>query len=328
MEVIIDRISKIISGLAVILIFVGCKSDNSKESEILALPVSIVIERFDQKFHRSSADQIPDLKKNYSFLFPEKFSDSVWVNRQKDSLQLMLLNTVDSLFPSMIPIENELEYLFKHIKYYFPKTVIPRVVGLINNVDYQSKTIYADSLLLISLDTYFGADHPLYDGIPSYVKQEMDIKYISSHIVDKFAEYKLLSPKDRTLLSQMIYYGKEIYLKDLILPSKTDAVKMNYTEKQIQWANDNEVYMWQYFIEKQLLYQTTPSLIQRFIEPAPFSKFYLEIDNESPGRIGIWLGWQVIRSYMDRYPQTDINTLLNLPAQTIFSKSNYKPRKK
>jgi hypothetical protein len=32
--------------------------------------------------------------------------------------------------------------------------------------------------------------------------------------------------------------------------------------------------------------------------PAPFSKFYLEIDNDSPGRIGAWIGWQMVRSYM------------------------------
>jgi len=90
---------------------------------------------------------------------------------------------------------------------------------------------------------------------------------------------------------------------------------------------ENEIYIWQYFIENQLLYNTSPSLQKRFIEPAPFSKFYLEIDNESPGRIGVWLGWQIIKSYISRHPKTDINAILSLPAQTIFSKSNYKPRK-
>ena len=327
MEVIIARICKIIINLLIVLIFAGCERDNSKESEILAIPVSITIERFDQKFHRSKPEMIFELKNNYPFLFPQKFSDSVWFKRQKDSLQLMLLDNVESSFPDMTPIEKELEYLFKHLKFYFPKTKIPRIIGLINNVDYQTKTIYVDSLLLISLDTYFGSDHPLYDGIPSYVRQDMDIKYLSSHIIDKYVEYQLEPPEDRTLLSQMIYQGKKIYLKDLMLPSKSDALKMCYTRDQIQWVNDNEVYIWQYFIEKKILFNTAPSLVKRFIEPAPFSKFYLEIDNESPGRIGVWLGWQIIKSYMNRYPKTNINTLLNLPPQTIFSKSNYKPRK-
>jgi len=327
MKIIITRISKIISILLFFLSFIKCKPDNSTESEIMAIPVSINIERFDQKFHRSNPEMIFELKNKYPFLFPQQFNDSVWFKRQKDSLQLMLLDTVESTFTDMTPIESELEYLFKHLKFYFPKTKIPRIVGLINNVDYQTKTIYIDSLLLISLDTYFGSDHPLYEGIPSYIRQDMDIQFLSSHIVDKYVEYLLEPPTDRSLLSQMIYQGKKIYVKDIMLPSKSDGVKMCYSDEQLRWVNENEVYIWQYFIEKQILFNTDPSLVKRFIEPAPFSKFYLEIDNESPGRIGVWLGWQIIKSYINRYPKTDINTLLNLPPQTIFSKSNYKPRK-
>lgn len=227
----------------------------------------------------------------------------------------------------MVSIEENLEYLFKHLKYYFPETTIPSVIGLINNVDYQSKTIYADSLLLISLDTYLGVDHYLYEGIPQYIRQEMDINFLPSHVASKFAESKIPPSNDRSFLSQMIYHGKQVYLKDWVLPRSSDAEKMLYTEQQIQWVIDNEAYMWQYIVEKQLLYDTDLSLSNRFIEPAPFSKFYLEIDNESPGRIGVWIGWQIIKSYMKRYPDTEISALLNLPAQTLFSKSNYKPRR-
>ena len=74
---------------------------------------------------------------------------------------------------------------------------------------------------------------------------------------------------------------KKTGVKDVILPIKSDAIK-SYTDEQINWVKENEIYIWQYFIENQLLYNTSPSLQQRFIEPAPFSKFYLEIDNESP----------------------------------------------
>ncbi len=327
MRLIICSSLRIFFVLSFICLIIGCKEPDSKISEILSIPLELTIERFDEKFHLSQASNIPQLKKEYPFLFPEKFNDSVWVKRQKDSLQLLLLENVNKKFPKIEPIENDLENLFKHLKYYFPKTQLPRVLGVINNVDYQSKTIYADSLLLVSLDTYLGADHPLYEGIPQYIRQEMDIKYLSSHVVNKFAAYKIPPTNDRTLLSQMIYFGKQIYLKDWVMPKSSDAQKMGYTEDQLQWLIENEVYMWQYFIEKQLLFNTDPSLFQRFIAPAPFSKFYLEIDNESPGRVGVWLGWQIIKSYMKRYPETEINALLNLPAQTLFSKSNYKPRR-
>ncbi len=313
--------------IPLVFFFIGCDDTNTKESEILMIPLEIKIDRFDKKFHLSQADDIQVLKTTYPYLFPEKFDDSVWIKRQKDSLQLLLLENVEKKFTTMFSIEENLEYLFKHLKYYFPETTIPRVIGLINNVDYQSKTIYADSLLLISLDTYLGVDHNLYEGIPQYIRQEMDINFLPSQVASKFAESKIPPPNDRSFLSQMIYQGKQVYLKDWVLPRSSDAEKMLYTEQQIQWVIDNEAYMWQYIVEKQLLYNTDPSLSNRFIEPAPFSKFYLEIDNESPGRIGVWIGWQIIKSYMKRYPDTEISALLNLPAQTLFSKSNYKPRR-
>ncbi len=327
MRLIFRQTIRIINVLCLFLAIIGCKNSNSNESAILSIPMELTIERFDKKFHLSQSDDIAGLKAIYPFLFPKKFNDSVWIKRQKDSLQLLLLENVEAKFRSMEPLEDNLEYLFKHLKFYFPKTQTPRVIGVINNVDYQSKTIYTDSLLLISLDTYLGTQHELYDGIPLYIRQEMDITYLSSHVADKFAEYKIPPIKDRSLLSQMIYLGKKIYLKDWVLPQLTDAQKMGYSDDQLQWVVENEMYMWQYFVEKQLLFSTDPSFSQRFIEPSPFSKFYLEIDNESPGRVGIWLGWQIIKSYMERYPETEIHTLLNLPAQTLFSKSNYKPRR-
>ena len=313
--------------LFVLILNSACENTSQKTSEILSIPMDLTIERFDQQFHGSKVEDIPRLKIKYPFLFPEKFNDSVWIKRQKDSLQLLLLEHVEDQFPSMKALESKMEVLFKHLKYYFPKTQKPRIIGLINNVDYQSKTIYADSLVLISLDTYLGPNHKLYEGIPQYIRQEMDSEYITSHVVDKFAEFIIQPIEDRSLLSQMIYHGKKVYIKDLVLPNTTDAQKMGYTQDQLNWVKDNEVFIWQYFIEKRLLFNTQPSLSKRFVDPAPFSKFYLEIDNESPGRIGIWLGWQIIKSYMERHPKTEIQALLNLPAQTLFSKSNYKPRR-
>ncbi len=327
MRLIIYRITQKIFILCFFLFAIGCKNNKFKESEILSIPFELTIDRFDKKFHLAKAHDIPELKTNYPFLFPKKFSDSVWIKRQKDSLQLLLLENIEEKFSSMAPLEDQLECLFKHLKYYFPKTKTPKVIGVINNVDYQSKAIYADSLLLLSLDTYLGADHYLYEGIPQYVRQEMDIKFMTSHVASKFAANKIAPTKDRSLLSQMIYYGKQIYFKEWVLPKSTDAQKMGYTEAQIKWVINNEVYMWQYFVQKQLLYDTDPSLNQRFIESAPFSKFYLEIDNESPGRVGVWMGWQIIKSFMERYPDTEISALLNLPARTLFSKSNYKPKR-
>ena len=84
--------------------------------------------------------------------------------------------------------------------------------------------------------------------------------------------------------------------------------------------------MWRYFIEKELLYNTDPNMASRFILDAPFSKFYLEIDNESPGRIGQYIGWKMVRSYME-HNDTSVSQLLSKDADEIFKNSKYKPTK-
>jgi len=117
-----------------------------------------------------------------------------------------------------------------------------------------------------------------------------------------------------------------LYLKDVLLPDYTDADKMGYKEDQITWCQENEGYIWRYFIENKMLYDTDQKLIPRFINPAPFSKFYLEIDNDSPGRVGAWIGWQIVRSYMENN-EVSVSQLLKTDAKELFEKSRYKPKK-
>ena len=124
----------------------------------------------------------------------------------------------------------------------------------------------------------------------------------------------------------MIYAGKELYLKDLLLPEYTDADKIGYLPEQIKWCQENEGYMWRYFIEDKLLYSSDSKLPNRFINVAPFSKFYLEIDNQSPGRVGTWMGWQIVRSFMENN-EVSLQQLLQMDAIEIFNKSKYKPKK-
>ena len=110
------------------------------------------------------------------------------------------------------------------------------------------------------------------------------------------------------------------------MPDYLDAEKIGYTAEQLKWCEENENYMWRYFIEREMLYSNDQKLIPRFISQAPFSKFYLELDNESPGRVGAWLGWQIVRAYA-KNNEIPIGDLLKLNAKELFEKSKYKPKK-
>ena len=307
------------------LMFFSCNKKSAVEKKIEALPVQIKIDRFDQVFFESSPKDLQKIKKRYPFFFPEGIPDSVWVNKINNPLWRELFAEVQKKYKKSETIEAELEKVFKHIKFHFPKTKSPKVYTVIAEMDYDNKVIYADSLVIISLEMYLGKDHKFYE-FPAYIRQNFEQRQMMPDLVASFGKSKITTEKDNTLLSQMIYHGKLLYLKDLLLSSYTDDEKMGYTPKEISWCEENESYIWRYFLENELLYSNELKLNSRFIAPAPFSKFYLEIDNESPGQVGAWIGWQIVRSFV-KNNDVPVAKLLELNAKELFKKSKYKPKK-
>ncbi len=307
------------------LMFFSCNKKSAVEKKIEALPVQIKIDRFDQVFFESSPKDLQKIKKRYPFFFPEGIPDSVWVNKINNPLWRELFAEVQKKYKKSETIEAELEKVFKHIKFHFPKTKSPKVYTVIAEMDYDNKVIYADSLVIISLEMYLGKDHKFYE-FPAYIRQNFEQRQMMPDLVASFGKSKITTEKDNTLLSQMIYHGKLLYLKDLLLSNYTDDEKMGYTPKEINWCEENESYIWRYFLENELLYSNELKLNSRFIAPAPFSKFYLEIDNESPGQVGAWIGWQIVRSFV-KNNDVPVAKLLEINAKELFKKSKYKPKK-
>lgn len=308
-----------------IFIFLGCSNNKKSNLKIEKIPLEIKFDRFDLKFASVNNKRFQNLKKNYNFLFPSQFPDSVWMKRKDDSIQIMLQNEVNKVFPNLDKLEKESENIYKHLIYNFPSIKVPKFLTLINNVDYQSKVIFTDTIILISLDTFLGSTNKIYNGIPNYIKSDMDKSRFGSILVDKIASSIIEAPINRFFLDRIIYKGKILLLKDFIIPLSSDETKIGYNKEQINWAMQNEEYVWKYFIGNELLFKTDDDLIDRFIIPAPFSKFYLEIDNESPGKIGQWIGWQILRSFRKKNPSIKISDILNMSSEELFKKANYKP---
>lgn len=303
----------------------SCGQKNKIQEAIDEIPVEIKVERFDKIFFETQPEDLNRVKKEYPFFFPAGNEDAVWLDKMQDPLWRGLYDEVQKKYADFSPVQSEIATLFKHVKYYFPETKIPKVITVISEMDYNNKVIYADSLVIISLEMYLGKEHKFYQ-FPEYIKQDFEQRQIMPDIVSSFFKYKTVPNQDKSLLSNMIFAGKELYIKDMLLPDYSDADKMGYTPEQIKWCDENEGYMWRYFIEKELLYSDDQKLIPRFINRAPFSKFYLEIDNETPGRVGAWVGWQIVRSYMENN-EVSLQQLLSTNAKEIFEKSKYKPKK-
>lgn len=224
-------------------------------------------------------------------------------------------------------VKPQLIELFKHVKYYYPKFREPNIITLNSNVALDQKVVYADSLLFISLDVFLGKDSEIYQTYPSYLKQNFTTTQIFVSVAEELARPIIFRSKSRTFLSRIIQEGKKMYVIDAFLPNLEDKDKIGYSLTKMNWIEANESMIWSYFVEKELLYSTDISLNKRFISDSPFSKFYLDIDNSSPGKVGSWLGWQIVRSYMKHNKEVSLADLLNSKNETIFQQSKYKPKR-
>jgi gliding motility-associated lipoprotein GldB len=319
---------KFILFLALGVLALSCKKENVVEEKVAGVKVgNIQIERFDDAFYNSSPQDLPKVKQRFPYLFPAGNEDTVWTNKINNPLLQELHAEVDKKFPDTKKLGEDMFSLMQHIRYYYPQAPTPKVITLISEMDYANRAIYADTLVLLSLDLYLGKNHRYYVDFPAYQRQEFEPSQIMPDLVSAFSYGRIAPPRDRTLLSLMIYYGKELYLKDLLLPEVPDYNKIGYTKEQLDWVFANESEMWRYFVENKVFYSTDAKLPGRFINPAPFSKFYLGFDTESPGRTGQWLGWQIVRAYMQNNKAVTLPQLMGADAKTIFDNSKYKPKK-
>jgi len=307
------------------LFFLSCNQKSKVEKEVEEIPVDIKVERFDKVFFETKPQDLAKVKKQYPFFFPGN-DDNVWVQKMNDPIWREVYEEVQKKYSNFEPVRKEFNELFQHVKYYFPKTKIPKVITVIGEMDYNAKSIYADSLVVVALELYLGKNHKFYE-FPNYLKENFEERQIMPDVVSSFSYRNIPNSIDKSLVAQMVFEGKQLYAKDLLIPDYTDAEKMGYTPEQIKWCEENEAYMWRYFIENEMLYSEDPKLRARFIAPAPFSKFFLEIDNDSPGRVGAWIGWQMVRSYMKNNSDVTLADLFKIEPKEIFEKSKYKPKK-
>jgi gliding motility-associated lipoprotein GldB len=318
--------NKCFCAILFFLTLVSC-NEKEKQSDVISnIQISVDIDRFDKKFYTSNTQSLQQLKQQYPYLFPTQNNDSIWLAKITDEKELNLFNKAQQVFSDFETEKTKLTDLFKHVKYYHSDFESPKIITLITNLDYQSRVVFADSLLFVSLDLYLGKDNEVYGEFPSYLSQNFEKNNLIIDVAGAIADYYFSVPYSRYFIEMLVNEGKKMAMIDYYLPTVQEADKLGYTKEDYQWALNNETEIWKYFIEKNYLYSTDNQLYNRFIANGPFSKFYLDIDKESPGKIGVWVGWQIVKAYLQNNNVTLLQ-LLQTPADEVFKNSKYKPKK-
>ncbi len=302
-----------------------CSKASKEQKEAAKIPIDLNLLRLDRIFFESVPENFDQLRTQYPLFFSKKIPDSVFINKLTDPLYRELYSEVKKTFEDDDDFVKKIYPTLQLIKYYFPDVKLPKkIVTLVSDMDYDNKVIFSDSLLIVSLDLYLGSDHKFYDDFYDYQKQNFRKEMLLSDLVSDFSSYVIEPNKDRTLIAHMIFQGKELYLKDILLPNTLDSDKIGYTQDQLAWCLKNEEEIWRYFMNENLLFDTSFHVFQRFMEPGPFSKFYMAFDNETPPRIGSWVGWQIVKRFM-KNNNYSLEALLQMEPKTIFELSKYKP---
>ena len=168
------------------LFFLSCDKKNKAEKAVEEIPLALEVERFDKIFFESKPEDLAKVKKEFPFFFPTGNDDQIWLDKMQHPDWIALYGEVQKKYADFEPEKVALESVFKHVKHYFPETKIPKVITVISEMDYNNKVIYADSLLIISLELYLGKDHKFYQ-FPNYIKQELEPRQMMPDVVASFS---------------------------------------------------------------------------------------------------------------------------------------------
>ncbi|WP_236970143.1 gliding motility lipoprotein GldB [Membranihabitans marinus] len=235
-----------------------------------------------------------------------------------------LMDTTAILYPNTDFIAEELGLAFGYYKHYFPEKSIPKVYTFVSEFSIGSFTI-DDEIIGIGLDFYLGENYPYYDPsvFPLFVRSTMSREYITPQAIMALLEYLTPPVKGNTLLDYMIRNGKIIYLLKKLMPFKSDHSLFLYTPEQLDWVEDNELEIWQFFLDNELLYEQDSRKFAKYVDRAPNSP---GMPAEAPGRTANFIGYKIVEKYMSSKNSDDIQSLLDLESgQKILSESNYKP---
>ena len=266
---------------------------------------------------------------------PTKFTSNLeeFLNNEKIS---NLVDTTQVVFPNLNKEKADLKKALSYYQHYFPNAGIPNFYSLISEFGVQS-FIFQDGTAAqpkdgvgIGLDMFLGKDFnykgldPQNPAFSDYLAEGYQKNRLVRQCMEVILDDQIGTLKANNLLAQMINEGKKLYILKKILPFVDEHIVLGFKEEQLEWMNDNEIEMWSFFLEKDLIYETSTAKTFKYINPSPASP---GMPKEAPGRTGVFIGFKIVESYIRNNPNINFEKLLQQDDyQTMIKK--YKPPRK
>lgn len=233
---------------------------------------------------------------------------------------------VDKAFPSTAPLEEKLGILNANMKSMLPTLPSYSYYGIVS--PYRQKVVLVDSTVFVALNHYLGATHEAYSSMPEYLRATKTAAYIPLDIAEAIIsiEKPYVADSDPTVIQKIIYEGALLKAVSDLTGITEPATLMGWSRQQLADVTAKEADIWRKMAADNMIYSTDMTIADRLCAPSPSSQ---AISPDLPGRVGRYIGYQIVTSYIANNPGADIAQLLspsfyNSPSALI--NSGYAPR--
>ena len=322
----------------------SCRSRNVPD--VSAIKVDLQLQRFDKDFFALDTNHIDQslarLHQKYPLFFQDFLFNILALPSPPDSVETVkqevksfirsykpLEDSAGKTFANMTATEKEVRRGLQFVRYYFPDYKLPaKLITFIGPINSYGNILTTDALA-VGLQLYMGKNFSLYQSqegqelYPRYISQRFEKEYIPVNCVKTIVDD--IFPDNnagRPLVEQMIQAGKRLYVLDQLMPETSDTIKTGYTQTQLEGCYANEGTIWSFFVQNDLLYATDPSITKDYMNDAPQTQAF---GKDSPGFIGQFTGWQIVKKWMSKNDKVSLEELLKTDPKTIFLQAKYKP---
>lgn len=326
--------------LSILLLTSSCNKSNRFKIDTTKNRFEVKIQRFDKDLIQLDTNDIKtsvdSLYKRYPQFMPQ-FVENVLETPPSDTTEVRRLvlkflsdstfatvnkKTMDT-FHDVSDIEKTVSDAFTYIHYYFPEVTLPEIYFFVSG--FNRSVMLNEKFIGLGTDMYLGADFAPYKNLMyEYLLSNMRREYVATDLVSAtlFRMFVMNSSEDR-LLDNMIFRGKVMYLLSVFMPDESEEKLMGYTIEQWKWSEKYEKQIWTAIIDQKDLFSTDKLLIRKYMNDAPFTA---PVSQESPGRLGTWIGWRIVKSYMNKNTNIGLKDLMNENnSQKILENSGYIP---
>ena len=258
----------------------------------------------------------------------DELSDQLLPLIQNSGLRDFYKQSQDPAFFGGQTLENEFRTAFQHIKYYYPDFKEPKIYTIFSGFFGQGylktpELTVSDSAIYIGLDYFMGRKGKYLPDVYDYqLRKTIPEAVVPQTVLLLSQRYNAVNSKEKSLLSDMVWYGKSFVFAHTMMPEKADSLLIGYTTQQIDESYTFQKNIWAHFIDNQLLYNTQDPIKAKYVGERPTTP---EIGKNCPGSIGRWLGWRIVGKYFDENEALKITELMKMTdAQKIFEASKYK----